>query len=263
MVKPKAILFDIGSTLWQSPPEHPDALSYCYGRGREILLRATPEVPSIEALIETVEGYLAEWEDIWRQEPGRVLQPPTSEYVATALEKLDLLPPLPILEAFTDVVMETSLYTAKHEPEELGMKEALAALKDRGLRLGAVSNAFMSAGILHQIMTERGLGQYLDLTVSSCDLGWRKPDPRIYQAAVDEIGATAPEVIFVGDRLDADVEGPAAIGMRTVLSHQYRQEDPATARVKPDFIIAHLSDLPGYLDSLFTQSEAPTTPQGS
>src|SRR3972149_2321913 len=97
-----------------------------------------------------------------------------------------------------------------------GARPAAADERVRRHRLGAVSNAFMSAEILHQIMTERGLGQHLDLTVSSCDLGWRKPDPKIYQAAVDKIGATAPEVIFVGDRLDADVEGPALIGMRTV-----------------------------------------------
>jgi FMN phosphatase YigB (HAD superfamily) len=60
----------------------------------------------------------------------------------------------------------------------------------------------------------------------------------------------SPEAIFVGDRLDADVEGPAASGMRTVLTHQYRREDPAGAKIAPDHVISHLTELPAYVRSL-------------
>ncbi|HWO73642.1 MAG TPA: HAD hydrolase-like protein, partial [Dehalococcoidia bacterium] len=58
------------------------------------------------------------------------------------------------------------------------------------------------------------------------------------------------EVIFVGDRLDADVVGPAKLGMRTVLTHQYRREDPADSPVKPDAVIAHLSELVPFVEEL-------------
>ena len=250
MTPPRVILFDIGSTLWRSPPEHPDALAYCYGGAYALLSQTLAKVPDLDTLIETVEGYFAEWEDIWRAEPGRVQQAPTTEFVAQALQRIDFSLSTPLLESFTDMILETSVFTAKTEPPEPGMKEALAALRQRGLRLGCVSNAFMSAMTLHRIMEERGYGAYLDLTVSSCDLGYRKPHPAIYQAALDRMNVTAPETIFVGDRLDADVEGPAALGMRTVLSHQYREEDPASAKVKPDHVIKHLSDLPGYVEAL-------------
>jgi FMN phosphatase YigB (HAD superfamily) len=253
MVKPRVVFFDIGSTLWSSPPEDPDALRDCYTRGRDALLGALPGVPPVEALIDAVEHYFAEWEDVWRVEPGKVQQPPTTEYVATALGKLNLAPPPEALAAFTDALLEVSVGTARALPPEAGMKEALAELRGLGVRLACVSNAFMGAATLDRIMDERGLGEHLDFTVSSCEFGWRKPHASIYAEALRLSGATAEEGVFVGDRLDADVQGPAAIGMRTVLTLQYRQEDPAKSPVHPDAVIEHLGELPGVIDAMLRQ----------
>ncbi len=245
MPKPRVVLFDIGSTLWSSPAEDPGALEYCYGRGREILIEALGDAPSMDDLIHTVEGYFAEWEEVWRQDKTSVTQGPTTEFVATALKKLGLTPPADALAAFTDAILETSVYTAKVEPPEPGMPEALAGLRELGLRLGCVSNAFMGAKVLHSIMEQRGLGQHLEMTISSCEFGWRKPHPSIYEAAVASMGVENDEVIFVGDRIEQDVVGPAKLGMRSVLTLQYRREDPAASAVKPDAVIEHLSELPG------------------
>jgi len=243
----KVALFDIGSTLWSSPAEDPGALAYCYGRGRDALVAYHGDAPSMEDLIDAVEGYFAEWEDIWKADNTRVLQEPTADFVGRALKKLGLEPPPDVLSAFTDAILETSIYTAKAlEPEE-GMPEALAALRGLGVRIGCVSNAFMGAGVLNRILDERGLGRHCELTISSCDFGYRKPHPRIYEEALRAMGVEAPEAVFVGDRVDADVEGPAGLGMRTVLTHQYRQEDPGRAKSPPDAVIQHLSDLPAVL----------------
>ncbi len=244
MTKPRVVLFDIGSTLWSSPPEDPGALEYCYGRGRQILIDAMGKAPSMEALIDTVEGYFAEWEEIWRRDKTIVEQAPTTDFVATALQKLDLTPPPEALAAFTDAILETSVYTARVEPPEAGMPESLAALRQLGLRLGCVSNAFMGAGTLHQIMTERGMGPSLEMTISSCEFGYRKPHRSIYEAAVEAMGVTPEEIVFVGDRVEQDVVGPALLGMRGVLTLQYRREDPTETGVKPDAVIEHLSELP-------------------
>jgi hypothetical protein len=90
---PRVVLFDIGSTLWSSPPEDLQGLLYCYGRAREALLAVLDDVPPVEALIDAVEHCFAEWEDRWRRDAGDVRQPPTTEYVADALRKLNLTPP--------------------------------------------------------------------------------------------------------------------------------------------------------------------------
>jgi HAD superfamily hydrolase (TIGR01549 family) len=222
----------------------------CYGRGRDALLKALPEVPAMSVLIEAVEGYFAAWEDRWRVETFLVEQAPTTEFVRAALAKLGLRPPEQALAEFTDAILETSVYTAKVEPAEAGMAEALAALCGRGLRLGCVSNAFMGAAVLNRILDERGLGPYCEHTVSSCEIGYRKPHPSIYEEALRALGVSAAETMFVGDRVDADVEGPASLGMMTVLTHQYRQEDPMKGSVRPDHVIRHLGELVGYVDKL-------------
>jgi putative hydrolase of the HAD superfamily len=254
MSPPRVVLFDIGSTLWSSPPEDPGALQLCYGRARAALLEALPDVPPIEQLIDAVEHYFAEWEDVWRTDVGKVQQPPTTEYVATALRKLNLEAPPAALAKFTDALLETSVHTAKVEPPEAGMSEALASLKGLGVRLACVSNAFMGAATLNRIMDERGLGQHLELTVSSCEFGWRKPHASIYHEAARLMRVEAAEVVFVGDRLDADVAGPAALGMLTVLTQQYRQEDPSQAEVRPDAVIKHLSELPDVIETMIQRA---------
>lgn len=245
-----AVLFDIGSTLWSSPPEDQAALDACYSRGREILLTESANVDAIETLIAAVEGHLAAWEEIWRLDPTLTNQAPTTDFVAEALAKLGITPSPAVLSGFTDAILETSIYTAKVEEPEPGMKEALAELRNMGLRLGCVSNAFMAADPLDRIMTEKGLGEYLELTVSSCELGFRKPHSAIYEAALQGLAVSAEETVFVGDRLDADVEGPAALGMRTVLTQQYRDENPEGAKVAPDGVIQHLRQLPTLLQEL-------------
>ena len=244
MPKPRVVLFDIGSTLWSSPAEDPGALERCYNLGRQILLDSLGDAPPLESLIDAVEGYFAEWEEIWRRDASIHTQAPTTDFVATALGNLGVNPPADALAAFTDAILQVSVGTAVVEPQEPGMPEALAGLRGLDLRLGCVSNAFMGAATLHQIMIERNLGQHLELTISSCEFGYRKPHPSIYEAAVTKMGVDASEIIFVGDRVEQDVVGPAKLGMRTVLTLQYREEDHTASPVKPDAVIRHLSELP-------------------
>ncbi|HEY7269090.1 MAG TPA: HAD family hydrolase [Dehalococcoidia bacterium] len=248
--RPRAVLFDIGSTLWSSPAEDPGALAFCYGRGRDFLVAHHGEAPEMESLITAVEGHFAEWEERWKSDNTQVVQRPTADFVRDALSALSVAPPDEVLSNFTDAILETSIYTAKTLAPEDGMPDALGALHDLGLRVACVSNAFMGAAVLNRILAERGLGRHNELTISSCEVGYRKPHPRIYGAALEALGIEGSEAIFVGDRLDADVEGPAALGMRTVLTHQYRQEDPAGAKVPPDHVIRHLSELPAWVETL-------------
>jgi putative hydrolase of the HAD superfamily len=59
--------------------------------------------------------------------------------------------------------------------------------------------------------------EYVDYPVSSAQVGWRKPDPRIYRSVLALAGCEAKDAVFVGDSLRTDVLGPQRSGIRSVL----------------------------------------------
>ena len=91
---------------------------------------------------------------------------------------------------------------------------ALARLRERGLRLVCVSNWDVS---LPEVLERCGLGDRLDGVVSSAGAGARKPDPRIFAAALAVAGCEAGEAIHVGDTPGEDVAGARAAGIRALL----------------------------------------------
>lgn len=67
-----------------------------------------------------------------------------------------------------------------------------------------------------------GLSQIFDLFVSSCYVGMRKPDEKIYRVALDLIQKAPDECCFIDDR-PLNIEGAAKVGMRTVLMREPAQ----------------------------------------
>ena len=103
------------------------------------------------------------------------------------------------------------------------MPAALARLRAGGARLAVVSNWDVS---LHDVLERTGLRGLVDAVVISAELGAAKPDPAIFRAALERLGATAAEAMHVGDSMEADVAGARAAGLR-------RCSSPATARRRP------------------------------
>jgi putative hydrolase of the HAD superfamily len=95
-----------------------------------------------------------------------------------------------------------------------GVRPALAALRGHGLRLVVVSNA---NGTLRAHMDRIGLAAHVDIVIDSCDEGVEKPDPRLFQIALERAGARAETTIHVGDIYQIDVVGARAAGIRGVL----------------------------------------------
>ena len=110
----------------------------------------------------------------------------------------------------------------------------LEALRDRGLKVGLVSNAFDPGWLLHRTLDELGLSERLDVAVFSSEIGKRKPHRAIFDHALAAVGVPAEEALFVGDRLYEDVRGASELGMTTVQALWFRaDENPDGA--EPDF----------------------------
>ncbi len=154
----------------------------------------------------------------------------------------------------TDPVQERALVLRQHVFLIAAMRaapgavEVLATLRDRGLRLGVVSNVVYDADVVRAMLDRDGLLPYLDVIVCSSAVGVRKPHPAIYQVALDGLGVSAERTVFVGDRVLQDIAGPRRQGLRAILTHQHRQEAPPTSGLgRPDATIPDLSALPGLL----------------
>lgn len=98
----------------------------------------------------------------------------------------------------------------------------LEAVRSRGLRIAIVSNTFDPPDLLYADLAAEGVVERVDAVIFSSAVGWRKPAPEIYRAALDAIGVEPEDAMFVGDRVREDVQGPAALGMRTCLVTYFR-----------------------------------------
>ncbi|HEY0710907.1 MAG TPA: HAD-IIIA family hydrolase [Polyangia bacterium] len=95
-----------------------------------------------------------------------------------------------------------------------GATEALARLRDRGIRMAVVSN---SEGTVEALLGEVGMAAFFDVIIDSWHVGVTKPDRRIFDHTLGHLGIEARDAMMVGDSLRADIGGAQAVGMRAVL----------------------------------------------
>jgi putative hydrolase of the HAD superfamily len=101
---------------------------------------------------------------------------------------------------------------------------ALAALRDRGLVVGAVSNwVWQLPELLHAL----DLVSHFDFIAASSRIGFEKPHPEIFRWALEQAKVAPGEAIHVGDHLDADVAGARGVGIQPVLIDRRERFQPA------------------------------------
>ena len=110
----------------------------------------------------------------------------------------------------------------------------LEALRERGLKLALVSNAFDPGWLLHRDLEQMGIAQRVDFSVFSSEVGMRKPHRAIFERALEALGVAPGDAAFVGDRLFEDVRGAGELGMKTVQALWFRADDHPDGR-EPDF----------------------------
>jgi putative hydrolase of the HAD superfamily len=101
----------------------------------------------------------------------------------------------------------------------------LESLRNRGLKVGLVSNAFDPPRLLHRDLADAGVAERLDVAVFSSEVGKRKPHPEIFERALEALDVEAEAAVFVGDRLYEDVRGAAELGMVTVQALWFRADE--------------------------------------
>jgi putative hydrolase of the HAD superfamily len=90
----------------------------------------------------------------------------------------------------------------------------LRELKSRGLTIGLITDCSAEAPAE---WPKTSLAQWFDVTVFSCLVGLKKPDPLIYELALGKLGVKAEGCLYVGDGSSQELSGAAAVGMTAVL----------------------------------------------
>ena len=80
-------------------------------------------------------------------------------------------------------------------------------------RLGIVSNFY---GNLARVCDDAGIRSFFSVIVDSAEVGCAKPDPQIFQRALEALAVSASAATFVGDSLPRDMAGARAVGMRHI-----------------------------------------------
>jgi len=113
--------------------------------------------------------------------------------------------------------------------------EVFTKLKNLGYRLGVISN---SDGSIERSMNKFGFAPFFDCMIDSHVVGVEKPDSRIFEIALEQIGLPAERCVYVGDNYDRDVIGARRAGLAPVLL------DPFAMVTEDDVLrIRALSDL--------------------
>ncbi len=126
----------------------------------------------------------------------------------------------------------------RHDPDAA---PTLAALRDRGLRIGLLSNTHWPRPFLERFLERDGLAGLIDVRLYTSEMPFQKPHPTAFRAALDALGVGDPSTaVFVGDRPWDDISGATSVGMRTVLRPNPMLDEDGPP---PDARIAALPEL--------------------
>ncbi len=96
--------------------------------------------------------------------------------------------------------------------------ETLKGINDRSLRIGLICNIGRSSGkILRDLLRNLQILDFFTATIFSDEIGIRKPDKRIFEAAASRLNVEISTIVHIGDHPEADAWGAKQAGMKAVL----------------------------------------------
>lgn len=151
-----------------------------------------------------------------------------------------------------DALAEYRRQWDKHSLLDPAAPALLTGLRERGVRIGVLSNTIWSRDYHEEIFERDGVLGMFDGAVYSSEIPWTKPHPEAFRAAMRAVAADDPaRCVFVGDRLFDDVWGAQQVGMRAV--HVPHSDIPARqlghTEGVPDAVVHSLDELLPVIDT--------------
>ena len=240
MMPPQAVIFDLGGTLVQLPGGNEDMdrrwiLSY------QSLTKVFPDAqwPDCEVYVHAMqEAEDAHWQRVvkeqWSGPPTGLLSDGFRRLGCQVNEK-ELLT---ALDGYAQAIGKWAIpFPDAHE--------TLSMLRQRGYRLGLLSNTWWAAEWHNAHLATHHLDELLDAVVYTSDLPHSKPHPSVFLEVTTRLGMEPQACVMVGDMMIDDISGALGLGMRAV----WRPNDrwPKPDHIVPTATITHLAELPPLL----------------
>lgn len=240
MTAPRAVVFDLGGTLvhW---PDWEDGAAAKWSGAYDALetVRPAGTLPDRAAFVAAMrEAEKAHWVRV----DGEHWSGPPTGLVSDGFRRLAVDADERVLIATMDAYARAVAGWSNVFPDA---RDTLVALRDRGYRLGLLSNTWWAAEWHNADLAAHGLGDLLDELVYTSDLPHSKPHPAVFAEIAGRLGVAPEACVMIGDRQIDDVSGAKAVGMRGV----WRRNDSGfpTSEVTPDAVVERLSELPPLL----------------
>lgn len=233
----RAVLFDVGDTLWHAPrpPRPAEFRKKAADRARAFLGGLGIPCPDPEVLAraawDAMENAMRAARSTDRVEPDYA----SVARAAAAAHGVSLS------HSQAAALME-AIYISGGEGGKAAFPDArdtLLELRSRGFRLGIVTNRAFGGERFRSDLRELGLDIGWDAVAVSVEVGFLKPHPALFEHALATLGLPPAEALMVGNSLAEDVSGAQVLGLATA----WKRSRPDAEGVTPDFTFDQVSEL--------------------
>jgi len=127
--------------------------------------------------------------------------------------------------------------------------EQTLSILSQKYKLGIIAN--QSRDVL-QLLDKFNFRDFFNVVIISSEVNMNKPDPRIFQLAMDRVAKSSKRYVMIGDRLDTDISPANKLGMKTIryTNSLFRLQEPIDASEMATHVVNRLSEIPGILQEI-------------
>lgn len=222
-MSPRAVFLDSGGVIARlEAPRH-----VIFARAARELGQPVEEA-RVKAAFEAADRFQAENEALLLEDPSGF----DGSYQQVLYREAGLGAPEPSIQERYDALLQRKEYRSIY-PDVV---PALEELRRSGYRLGLISNAHPD---LRKLLALFDLLAYFDTAVISGEVGFPKPDPRIFRRALEGVGVPPSAAVHVGDDPLTDYAGALRAGLHAILVDRHdTQPGRANPRIPDLFSLA-------------------------
>jgi len=246
----KGILFDFDDTLIDWSPVKLDWREVESSRLSKVHDYINREIQPFETAIDDlVATYMDRTRDAWAEGRSTLRAPIMPDVLMATLVEFglpeDKLNQDDVIDAYGwDKVPGTIVF-----PDVPPMLETLI---ENNIKVGIVTNASQPMRMRDaELVSHKLIDYFPDCRLSAADAGYLKPHPRIFEYALNVMGTTPEETIFIGDNPVADVAGAQSAGMKAILRVKTSAQKMISGLIVPDAALNSFDELPHILDDWF------------